>query len=117
MTVRALTEDGGIITSGKHFISGKEEIAQTIKTRLKLFFGEYFRDTTDGTRWFEDILGKGNVSGSADSEVRRRISQTNGVGGIIDYSSNFDFANRTFSISCSVSTVAGNITIEDSFNG
>jgi hypothetical protein len=117
MTVRALTSSGGIVTSGLHFISGQQEIGQTIVTRLKLFYGEYFRDITDGTRWFQDILGKGNVNGSADSEIRRRISQTNGVNGIIEYSSNFDFTKRTFSVACTVSTRFGNLTIEESFNG
>lgn len=117
MTVRALNENGGIVTSGRHFISDKEEVAQTIVTRLKLFYKEYFRDITDGTRWFEDILGKGNLTGGADAEIRRRISQTDGVSGILEYNSEFDFDNRTFTVSCSVLSVYGDITISESFNG
>ena len=117
MTVRKLTELGDIVTSGQHFTSGADEVAQTIVTRLNLFFGEYFRDISDGTRWFEDILGKGNTTGAADAELRRRISQTNGVNGILEYSSNFDFNNRTFSVVCSVATPFGEVSIEESFNG
>ena len=53
MTVRKLDENGDIVTSGVQFITERDEIAQTVKTRLRLFLGEYFRDTTDGTPWFE----------------------------------------------------------------
>lgn len=117
MTVRALNENGGIVTSGSHFINKEKEIAQTIVTRLKLFYGEYFRDITDGTRWFEDILGKGNATGNADAEIRRRISQTDGVNGILEYNSDFNLESREFSVTCSVLTTYGNITISESFNG
>jgi len=113
MTVRKLTSTGDIVTSGKHFTTGTDEIAQTIVTRLKLFFGEYFRNINDGTRWFEDVLGKGNTLGVADAEIRRRISQTDGVSGILEYSSDFDLINRSFSIKCSVKTTLGNITINE----
>ena len=117
MTVRALNANGGIVTSGTHFINSKEEIAQTIVTRLRLFYGEYFRDIKDGTRWFEDVIGKGNVNSTADSEIRRRISQTDGVSGILEYNSVFNFNERTFSVTCSVLTIYGDITISEAFSG
>ena len=117
MTVRALNANGGIVTSGRHFINNSEEVAQTIVTRLKLFYGEYFRNIKDGTRWFEDILGKGNTNGKADAEIRRRISQTEGVSGILEYNSEFDFDKRTFNVTCSVLTIYGDITIKESFSG
>ena len=60
MTVRRLDDNGDIATSGIQFIGQAEEIAQTVKTRLKLFLGEYFRDINDGTPWFQQILGKGS---------------------------------------------------------
>ena len=118
MTVRALKSDGGIVTSGSHFIStGAEEVAQTITTRLRLFLGEYFRDNTDGTDWFGSVLGKGNTTGVADAELRRRISQTENVNGIISFESNFDFETREYSVSCSVITPYGDVdvTTEDTF--
>ena len=57
MTVRLLDSDsdGDITTSGQQFTTEVEEIAQTVKTRLRLFLGEYFRDVTDGTPWWESI--------------------------------------------------------------
>lgn len=119
MTVRRLQADGDITTSGQQFITEREEIAQTISTRLKLFLGEYFRDITDGTPWFEQILGKGQNLYTRDAAIRTRISQTEGVQQISRYDSDFDLASRKYTISCSVLTVFGevDVTVGDVING
>lgn len=112
MTVRKLdptTND--IVTSGVQFISEREEIAQTIKTRLRLFFGEYFRDVNDGTRWWEDVLGKGQGEPAREAAIKRRIAQTDGVVQIVKYDSDFNIQAREYSISAEVLTPFGQITV------
>lgn len=111
MTVRALTSTGDIATSGRQFVGGQEEIAQTIKTRLGLFLGEYFRDIHDGTDWFGKILGKGQGQQAAEATIRRRIFQTSGVLSIASFSTTFDQAGRVLTISCSVLTRFGQSSI------
>ena len=114
MTVRKLDADGDIATSGQQFVSNKEEVAQTIKTRLMLFLGEYFRDTSDGTDWFGKILGKGRGLQTAEAAIRRRIAQSPGVLTINQFSADFDLTTRSLSVTCGVVTPYGqtNINIE-----
>lgn len=111
MTVRKLQADGDIATSGEQFISGQREIAQTIKTRLSLFLGEYFRNIEEGTDWFGKILGKGQGLGVAEAEIRRRITETDGVYGLASFSTDFDLQTRKLTVSASVITPYGNTPI------
>jgi hypothetical protein len=112
MTVRKLDSDGDIATSGQQFVYSQEEIAQTIKTRLYLFVGEYFRDMTEGTDWFGKILGKGKGLQTAEATIRRRIAQTDGVLSIAEFNTDFDLPTRTLSVSCGVVTPYGQTTID-----
>lgn len=121
MTVRKLNpETGDIATSGVQFIQpSREEIAQTILTRLRLFYGEYFRDITDGTEWFQRILGKQKTLQGRDAKIKVRIAQTPGVVSIVSYNADFDLASRTYSATCEVLTQYGVIAVStgDVFNG
>lgn len=113
MTVRRLDENGDIVTSGVQFISEREEIAQTIRTRLRLFLGEYFRNNKDGTPWFQDILGKGSTLTNKDAAIKRRIVQTDGVLRILTYDADYDINTRQYTVSGSVLTTFGEVL----FNG
>tara|TARA_Y100000310_G_C20475146_1_gene712021 strand:+ start:299 stop:649 length:351 start_codon:yes stop_codon:yes gene_type:complete len=110
MTVRKLDASGDIATSGEQFISGQKEIAQTIKTRLALYKGEYFRDVYDGTDWFGKIIGKRQL-GIAEAEIRRRIIETPNVLAIASFNSDFDLATRRLFVDASVITPNGDVQI------
>lgn len=115
MTVRRLDPvTGDIVTSGVQFTSGQEEIAQTIKTRIRLFYGEYFRDINDGTPWFQTILKKSGTLSSKDAVLRRRIQRTPGVRTILSFSSGYDIDSREYSVSAVVLTVHGELPISTS---
>lgn len=113
MTVRRLDENGDIVTSGVQFISERDEISQSIRTRLRLFFGEYFRNSQDGTPWFQEILGKGSTLTNKDAAIKRRIVQTDGVLQILTYDANYDINTRQYTVSGSVLTTFGEVL----FNG
>ena len=115
MTVRLLYSDGDIATSGTQFTSGVEEVAQTVKTNLKLFLGEYFRNILDGTPWFQQILGKGASFSARESIIKRRIIQTEGVTSISTFSTDFDLTTRAYSVDAGIITAFGTTTI--SING
>ena len=68
MTVRRLLQNGDIATSGVQFLYGIDSTLQTLRTRLNLFYGEYFRDINDGTQWFDVILEKSNPQQLKDAE-------------------------------------------------
>ncbi|MDD2108953.1 hypothetical protein [Pseudomonas asiatica] len=107
MTVRALDENGDIITRGQQFITGREEIAQTVLTRLRLYLGEYFRDTTDGTPWYEQILGKFQNLSTAEAALRARITNTPGVIRLTSFSADFDISTRKYSVTAGILTEFG----------
>lgn len=111
MTVRMLDEAGDIVTRGQLFIIGREEIAQTCETRLKLFLGEYFRDITDGTPWFQSILGKFENLNSVEAILRNRISRTDGVIRLLSFNLDYDLNARTISVSSFILTKYGEAEI------
>lgn len=111
MTVRRLDDNGDITTSGDQFITEQDEIAQTISTRLRLFAREYFRDTSDGTPWFERVLGKGAGLYERDAVIRRRISQTENVLSITSYEADFNLTDREYIITVSVLTTFGELSL------
>jgi len=113
MTVRKLDENGDIVTQGSMFLTGREEIEQTIKTRLRLFLGEYFRDITDGTPWFEQILGKGSTLSAREAALRNRIVRTPGVVRLTSFSTDFDLNTRTYSVTAGALTTYGLITVTE----
>ena len=117
MTVRHLDDEtGDIVTSGElQFIGGREEIAQTVKTRLALFLGEYFRNITDGTPWYEQILGKFTSLDVAESVLRVRIAATPGVVRLTSFDTDFDIDSRKYSVTAGILTIHG--VDEVTFNG
>lgn len=115
MTVRKLDDSGDIAASGTQFIGGREEIAQTVLTRYRLFLGEYFRDVTDGTPWYQQILGKFTSLANAEAALRGRASRTGGVIRLTSFSADFDINTRKYSVSVGILTQYG--TDEVTLNG
>jgi len=116
MTVRRINDDtGDIVTSGQQFIYTRDEIAQTVKTRLSLFLGEYFRDILDGTPWYEQILGKFSSLDTVESVLRVRIATSPGVIRLTSFTSDFDINSRTYSVTAGILSVFGDDEV--TFNG
>lgn len=111
MTVRALDENGDIVTRGTQFISGRDEIAQTIKTRLALFLGEYFRNIQEGTPWYEQILGKFVSLDTVEAVLRARIANTPGVIRLTSFRTDFDLDARKYSLTAGVLTQYGDLEV------
>lgn len=107
MQVRRLDESGDLITRGKMFLTEREAIAQTIVTRLKLFLGEYFRDVTDGTPWFQQILGKFESMNAVEAILRNRIARSPGVVRLLAFDVQYDLDSRTLSVQAQVLTTYG----------
>ena len=113
MTVRRLDENGDIVTQGTQFLTGIEEIEQTIRTRLRLFLGEYFRDISDGTPWFEQILGKGTSMSAREAALRNRILRTPGVVRLTSFSTDFNVDTRKYTVTAGALTTFGLLTVTE----
>ena len=107
MTVRRLDANGDIATSGTQFITERAEIAQTVRTRLGLFLGEYFRDITDGTPWFQSVFSKQTSLSSKEAAIRNRIIRTNGVQSLTRFETDYDITTRKYSVNVGILTQYG----------
>ena len=89
------------------WLSGAEAVAQAVLTRLLLWRGKWFMDTSDGTPYMQDILGHGT---NYDLEIKARILGTPNVTEITSYSSSVN--NRSLSVQCTLNTAYGAITLQ-----
>ncbi len=94
-------KNGDIATSGRQFLTGKAETALNVQYRLRLFRGEYFLDATDGTPWFQAILGK-TLSGIAEVNIKQRILRAPRVFGIRKFDYATDRNQRKITVSAIV---------------
>ena len=106
MKYRALDSNGDY-QLGVWLENTPETVAQAVLTRLKLWRGEWFMDTSEGTPYMQNILGHNT---SYDLEVKARILGTQGVTEIIDYSSVVD-SDRNLTITCTLTTIYGQIKL------
>jgi len=102
--------------SADFWIDTPEGVAQADKTRLALFTGEWFVDTSDGTPWRTEVLGK-YTQQSYDAVIKDRILGTQvmtaqgvvtaAVTAITAYSSTFDSQTRTLTVAATLDTIYG----------
>jgi len=106
MRVRALSPTGDF-TFGQgqaNFLANSPAaVQQCIATALQLWAGEWYLDTSAGTRYRTQILGN-NTSGLYDAEFRRVILGVQGVTQLLSYSSNLDRSARRLTVSGTVQT-------------
>jgi hypothetical protein len=95
-------ENGDIVTSGnKQFLYGQESTANGLYHRLRMFLGEFFLDVSDGTPWFQSILGK-TPQDVAEINVKQRILTSPDVVGITSFTFGSDANARRVDIQASV---------------
>jgi hypothetical protein len=115
MRYRKLSPDWDLVVghgSADYLRDSPETVLQAVMTRLKLFVGEWFNDTEDGTPWRTQILGKYTKT-KYDSAIRRRILGTQGVTGIAEYRSAFDGEGRNLTVEAVVDTVYGRAILRE----
>lgn len=111
MIVRRLDNDNdwSYGYSAGDYLTGKNAIAQNIKTRLKEYLGDCFFNLGAGIPW--DIrLGQTNQEELLKSDTYRIIKDTDGVLGIAEH--NLIKQNREAIIQTHVQTSEGLLTIE-----
>lgn len=92
------------------YIDHPEAVAQLVLTRLGLWLGDWFLDLDDGTDWDTKVLGR-LTEATRDPVIQARILETQGVTGIVSYSSSLDRNTRSFSIDAMVDTRFGQVRV------
>lgn len=92
------------------FLSGKDAIAQAIKTKILLFYGEWWEQIDDGIPMFQSILGAydtDTVKLAANRLLIERIRQVEGVTNVSEAKT--DVYGRKLYLSYRVDTIYGEV--------
>lgn len=89
-------------------------VRQKLKTRLAFIYEEWFLDSTQGIKYFDSIAVKNPDLSLVDSIIRATILDTDNVTGLLKYTSTFNPAQRSLSVSFKAQTDFGNITMSES---
>lgn len=97
--------------AGNFYKDQPEAVGQAVKTRLGLILGEWFLDITQGTPYNSQILGAGKI-GLYDRAIQDVIINTQGVTGLVAYSSQVDPNTRAATVSATIDTAYGITNIQ-----
>jgi hypothetical protein len=112
------------------YIDSPAAVAQAVLTTLKLIYGEWYLNTTEGVPYFTGILGYENQI-TADATIQNQILNVQAiisattipsgyqagqlvpcVSGIENYQSTIDPYSRAYSASCILNTIYGPTQLE-----
>lgn len=92
-------------------IGGREEIAQILRQRLRVFLGEWFLDTREGIDYYGEILKKAPDPGQVDALFKNEILTSPGVIELIEF--NLDIEGRQLQLSFAARTEDGIINFDE----
>lgn len=88
-------------------VSTGPQVVQNVRSRLLMYFSEWFLDTTAGIPYFEEIFVKPANIANTESILKQTILQTPGFDELTDFAMDFDSSSRKFLVSFSGTTVDG----------
>lgn len=107
-------DDDGDYTFGQGddtwLINSPETVAQAIKTRFLLWYGQWFLDTTEGTPWIQSVLGKQKPE-TYNLAIRQRILETRGVNSIQSFDTTLNTSSRRVVFTATIDTIYGTTTV------
>lgn len=109
MRYRKLDENGDYSAghgSADFFVDSPETVGQSVLTRLRLWTGEWFLNTDEGTPYREQVLGmrKRQTAGPA---LKLCVASTEGVTSVDNFAADYDGNSRHLAVSATISTVYG----------
>ncbi len=114
MIYRKLDQNGDYVFggNGSNYISGLDAVKQAILTRLRLLYGEWWEDETDGLPLWQKILAARDKK-EAERQILNRISGTPHVLAITGYETTWDGDTRKLSIHVEFSSDYGDGTLDE----
>lgn len=107
-------DDDGDYTFGQGddtwLINSPETVAQAVKTRFLLWYGQWFLDTTEGTPWIQSVLGKQKPE-TYNLAIRQRILETRGVNSIQSFDTTLNTSSRRVVFTATIDTIYGTTTV------
>ncbi|MCK4521363.1 MAG: hypothetical protein KAU20_02230 [Nanoarchaeota archaeon] len=94
-------------------IDGIEQVAQNLRIRLWFFFGEWFLDTSQGVRFFEDVNVKEPNFPNIESLLKDMILSTQDVQSLLEFTMEYDRTQRKLTVEFTVNTTFGQLPITE----
>jgi hypothetical protein len=119
MRVRKLTAAGDMSfghNQADFWVNVPDGVGQCVRTRLALWRGQWFLDTSAGMPWSTKVLGK-YTGATRDPAIQAEILGTQGVLNIAGYSSSLNRDTRKFTVSGTVNTAYGQAQITAQYAG
>ena len=88
-----------------------EAVALFVLYRLRLNYGEWFADLTQGTPWATKVLGE-RTQRTRDLVIQSQVTDTPGVREIAAYGSKFDPDTRGWNCAMVINTIYGEVRID-----
>lgn len=115
MKNRKLTSSGDYSfgAGANDYIDGDEAIGQAIKTKILLFYGEWWEDTGNGIPMFQSFLGQTNpetIKTSLADIIEKRVLEVDGVRSVKTVDVQLNKNTRTMSFEIEVVTVNNTTT-------
>ena len=82
-------------------VSGSESVAQTIKSTLNTFLGEFFLDTSFGVPYIDLISGK-IILNAFDTAIKNVILNVKGANKISSFNTEYKESSKTYEITANV---------------
>lgn len=92
-------------------VGGLDRIRQKLFIRLRFFYGEWYLDTTQGVKYFDEVFVKNPTLSRIQAIIKSVITDTPGVIEVLKMRCNIDNKSRTLNVSFTVSTEYGNLTM------
>lgn len=89
-----------------YWINKAEGVGQLVGSRLALWTGQWYLNTSDGTAWATRVLGK-YTEDFRDVTIQQRILATPNVTGINGYNSQLDRQTRQWTAAAEIVTSFG----------
>lgn len=91
------------------YMDSVDAVAQAVGTRLRMWAGEFFLDTSDGTA-YQNIMGTRSQK-NIDPIIRARILGTPGVTSVESLEVEINSTIRQATITARISTIYGAVTV------
>lgn len=88
-------------------VDGADRVRQQLEFRLSLWRGEWFLDSSFGTPYRQNILGKAMTLNGALASIKSEIMDIDGVSSITKFNYTFDRRQRKLSVDFEVTTPYG----------
>ena len=111
----ALDASNDLILTGSSFTrsNGAAYVAQKLRSRLQLIYGESILDETEGIEYFSSIFIKPVDLQAVASIFKTTIINTDGVNELLTFNYDLDTTQRELTVTFSVNTTYGDIDVND----